>query len=85
MDQERKNLQSTKSTALEKPTIQEDIQNDAFPEQLNTKSQSCFYIILDMAKEATRYTDLTDDFRINRHEGIITYSWPIITMETQFW
>ena len=62
MDQERKNLQSTKSTSLEKPTIQKDIQNDAFLEQLNIKSQSCFYIILDMAKEATKYTYLTGRF-----------------------
>ena len=69
MDQERKNIQSTKSTTLETPTIQENIQNDAFPEKLNTKTQSCFYIILDMAKEATTYTDLTGRFPYQSSRG----------------
>ena len=39
LDQERKNLQSTKSTSLEKDTIQKDIQNDAFPEQFKKNTE----------------------------------------------
>ena len=69
LDQERKNLQSTKSPSIGTATIKHDIQKDAFPEQLNAKSQSCFYIILDMAKEATTYTDLTGHFPYQSSRG----------------
>ena len=57
-----KNLQSTKFPYIGTATTKNDIQKDAFPDQINTKLHF-FNIILDMVKEATTYTDLTGQFQ----------------------
>jgi len=62
LDQERKNLQSTKASSVLSSTNENENHQDAFPEKSHTISKNCFYIILDMAKEAATYTDLTGRF-----------------------
>ena len=69
MDQERKNLQSTKISFLPQSSTEKESQQDAFPEKVNEKSQNCFYVILDMAKAATTYTDLTGRFPYQSSRG----------------
>ena len=55
LDQERQNVQSTKS----KQSIETE---DVFPSQIKEKTSNCFYIIFNLEKDATSYTDLTGRF-----------------------
>ena len=40
----------------------EAVHNDAFPEQITTKTQSCFYAIENLLDSKKTYTDLTGRF-----------------------
>ena len=53
LDQERKNLRSTKII---------NIDDDAFPDKIQTKTLNCFYSITDIPSKKTAYTDQTGRF-----------------------
>ena len=57
---------------------------DAFPEQISTKTQNCFYIIWDLAKEAKHIQTLQGDFHINHHGEIVTLLLCIIMIVMKF-
>lgn len=62
LDQERKNIQSTKQSPVVPVLLPSDIKEDAFPDQITTKTQNCFYVIFDLGQTAKTYTDLTGRF-----------------------
>ena len=61
LDQERKNVQSTK-TIPPSPLNNISDETDNFPERIDNKTNMAFYIIMDIKKESTTYTDLTGRF-----------------------
>ena len=60
LDQERKNLQSTKL---------ENVEDDAFPDKIPAKTMTCFYSIIDIPTKKTAYTDQTGRFPCQSSRG----------------
>ena len=54
MDQERKNVQSTKAHPESLHFKEHELiaSNDSFPEKIATKTNSCFYMIYDLKKRS---------------------------------
>ena len=77
LDQGRQNVQSTNKQSEPLDT------KDIFPEK-HEKTLNCYSIILDLAKEATIYTDLKCRFPHQSLRGNNYIFWHIITTLMQF-
>ena len=55
-------MQSTKQSPVVPMLLPSDMTDDAFPDQITTKTQNCFYVIFDLGQTTKTYTDLTGRF-----------------------
>ena len=62
LDQERKNMQSTKQSPTVPVEAPSDMTYTSFSPQIMTKMQNCFYVIFDLAQATKIYTNLTGCF-----------------------